>query len=110
MQIYSWGCNGNGQLGIGNTITGYYPQLVKTQTIFTSVCVYNYVILFKMYNCSLLMQMSAGSLHVLAVNDCGHLFTWGCNSHGQLGDGTIADKFLPVQHKAYRCIATVETY
>ena len=41
MQIYSWGCNGNGQLGIGNTIAGYYcPQLVKMQTIFTSVCVY----------------------------------------------------------------------
>lgn len=43
--------------------------------------------------------MSAGSLHVLAVNDCGHLFTWGYNSHGQLGDGTTADKSLPVQHK-----------
>lgn len=47
MQIYSWGYNGNGQLGIGSTNTGYCPQLVKMQTIFTSVCVYNYVILFK---------------------------------------------------------------
>ena len=54
-------------------------------------------------NCTLLIQMSAGSLHVLAVNDCGHLFTWGYNSHGQLGDGTTTDKSSPVQHKeAYR--------
>ncbi len=28
-QVYSWGKNDNGQLGIGNTKTTQYPKLVK---------------------------------------------------------------------------------
>lgn len=29
-----------------------------------------------------------GSLHVLALTDCGEVYAWGDNDEGQLGDGT----------------------
>ena len=50
-------------------------------------------------------QIAAGNYHALAVDDCGHLYTWGCNGNGQLGDDSITNRSLPVHHKeAYRYI------
>jgi alpha-tubulin suppressor-like RCC1 family protein len=40
--------------------------------------------------------VAAGSLHSLAVRADGSVWSWGWNSFGQLGDGTAADRHLPV--------------
>ena len=34
------------------------------------------------------MQIACGHAHTLAVTDDGKLYTWGYNSHGQLGNGS----------------------
>lgn len=42
------------------------------------------------------MEVSLGSLHSSAISSTGRIFTWGVNSSGQLGDGTITSKSTPV--------------
>ena len=48
--------------------------------------------------------MVAGQYHALAVDDCGHLYAWGLNGNGQLGDGTTNTTYSPVHKpdKAYK--------
>jgi len=42
-----------------------------------------------------IVAVSAGDGHALALSAEGHIFTWGCNSHGQLGSGSREDRWLP---------------
>jgi alpha-tubulin suppressor-like RCC1 family protein len=41
-------------------------------------------------------QVSAGSVHTCGVTSDNRLFCWGDNTGGQLGDGTMANRFAPV--------------
>ena len=41
--------------------------------------------------------ITAGACHSLAVEPDGSLWSWGCNSDGQLGDGTYDDSFIPLE-------------
>ncbi len=41
--------------------------------------------------------VASGAAHSLALKSDGTLWAWGNNSHGQLGDGTKADKTIPVR-------------
>lgn len=43
------------------------------------------------------VAVSAGDQHSLAVKADGTVWAWGNNGQGQLGDGTITDKYHPVQ-------------
>ena len=36
---------------------------------------------------------------IIAIDESGNLWAWGENSHGQLGDGTTKNKYIPVQIK-----------
>lgn len=40
-------------------------------------------------------QVCSGENHVIARSGC-HLFAWGLNQHGQLGDGSTTDRLQPV--------------
>ena len=42
-------------------------------------------------------EVSAGSVHTVAIKINGELWAWGCNEYGQLGDGTEDDSYEPVQ-------------
>ncbi|MCT6810816.1 MAG: InlB B-repeat-containing protein, partial [Bifidobacterium sp.] len=42
-------------------------------------------------------QVSAGHDHTLAVGSDGHVYAWGDNSKGELGDGTTTNKNTPVR-------------
>ncbi|MBI0086682.1 RCC1 domain-containing protein [Bifidobacterium polysaccharolyticum] len=42
-------------------------------------------------------QVSAGHDHTLAVGSDGHVYAWGDNSKGELGDGTTINKNTPVR-------------
>ena len=66
--IWTWGYNNQGQLGNGEKGTNV---LVPTKV--TSGTKY--------------VQIATGSLHSLALDEEGNIWTWGINSDGQLGNG-----------------------
>jgi alpha-tubulin suppressor-like RCC1 family protein len=79
--IWSWGYNHEGQIGNGTmTLDGCQCQPTPTQTSIADV-----------------VQIEAGSFHTLALKSNGTVWAWGLNTGGQLGDGTIADRSIPVQ-------------
>ena len=44
-----------------------------------------------------MVAIAAGQSHSLAVDNTGKVWSWGDNSHGQLGNGTYASQSSPVQ-------------
>jgi alpha-tubulin suppressor-like RCC1 family protein len=68
--VWSWGNNRHGQLGIGNfeIIQKDTPQNVLLLTD--------------------IMTIDAGAAHSLALQSNGYVWSWGKNSYGQLGNGT----------------------
>ena len=75
--LWAWGSNNNGQLGDGTTVS-------KRSPITTAGGGTNW------------KQVAGGTYHTAAIKTDGTLWTWGSNSSGQLGDGTIANKSSPV--------------
>ncbi len=75
--LWSWGYNGLGELGIGNTIQKNFPFQVGTDSDWAFIAV--------------------GDHHSLAIKNNGTLWAWGWNQYGQLGDGTTNDRLSPVQ-------------
>mmetsp|Transcript_6189 Transcript_6189/g.9333 ORF Transcript_6189/g.9333 Transcript_6189/m.9333 type:complete len:1082 (-) Transcript_6189:109-3354(-) len=68
--VYSWGENSQGQLGLGDRKNRLRPEIVRA--LKAAVCV----------------KVSAGGHHSLAISHPqGLLFAFGSNSHGQLGQG-----------------------
>ncbi|MBI0127002.1 InlB B-repeat-containing protein [Bifidobacterium sp. W8101] len=89
--VYAWGDNYYGQLGIGTTSSyrttpvmvrrpdrSTYPDLPEDFTY---------------------LQVSAGGSHSLALGSDGNAYAWGWNGDGQLGDGTITERHAPVRVK-----------
>uniref|UniRef100_A0A8C5MLC3 HECT and RLD domain containing E3 ubiquitin protein ligase 3 n=1 Tax=Leptobrachium leishanense TaxID=445787 RepID=A0A8C5MLC3_9ANUR len=69
-QIFSWGAGNEGQLGHSSTEPSIsVPRLIKKLSQQT------------------IQQVSCGNQHCLALGDDGQLYSWGQNSHGQLGLG-----------------------
>jgi regulator of chromosome condensation len=61
------GENGNGQLGMGNDTPAQYTQPTKNTQLPDVV------------------QVAAGGEHCIALTHDNKIYTWGDNSHGQLG-------------------------
>lgn len=74
--VWTWGGNGNGQLG-DNTTT---PKTVPTQ----------------LATLSDIVAVAAGASHTLALKSDGTVYAWGLNSNGQLGDHTTTQRLTPV--------------
>ncbi|XP_076633723.1 RCC1 and BTB domain-containing protein 1-like isoform X2 [Colletes latitarsis] len=66
-EVYGWGCNTAGELGIGNCIN---------QTVPCKITQLSGIVITKVV---------CGYSHALALSNNGVLYTWGANSHGQLG-------------------------
>ncbi|XP_013130754.1 RCC1 and BTB domain-containing protein 1 isoform X1 [Oreochromis niloticus] len=78
-EVYGWGYNGNGQLGLGNNGNQVTPcRLVGLQ----GLCV---------------QQIVSGYAHSMALTDEGLLYAWGANTYGQLGTGNKSNQLSPVQ-------------
>jgi alpha-tubulin suppressor-like RCC1 family protein len=75
--LWTWGSNSTGQLGTGTVTSRSSPGQVTGTN-------------------SLWCQISAGCAHNTGVKTDGSLWTWGCNSYGQLGDGSIIAKSSPI--------------
>ena len=76
--VWCWGSNSNGQLG-NNTIT---DSLVPIQVTSLTAGV---------------NAISCGGFHTLALTSDGHVWAWGTNANGQLGDNSTTDRHVPVQ-------------
>ncbi|XP_003467518.1 probable E3 ubiquitin-protein ligase HERC3 isoform X2 [Cavia porcellus] len=69
-QLFSWGAGSDGQLGLMTTEDSVaVPRLIQK------------------LNQQTILQVSCGNWHCLALATDGQFFTWGKNSHGQLGLG-----------------------
>lgn len=76
-EVYSWGDNSNGQLGIGDLMNLETPMHV---TGLTDV-----------------IKVSAGDYHSLALTNSGDVYAWGRNSYGQIGNGGTSVALTPVR-------------
>jgi alpha-tubulin suppressor-like RCC1 family protein len=74
--VFCWGNNANGQLGIGSIVMQRGPVQV---TAITNV-----------------VDLTAGRSHTCALLTEGSVSCWGANASGQLGDGTTTQRLLPV--------------
>ncbi|XP_054771309.2 RCC1 and BTB domain-containing protein 1-like [Lytechinus pictus] len=72
-EVYGWGYNGNGQLGLGNNVN--QPSPCKVSSL----------------NNLIIAQVACGYAHSMALSDEGNIYTWGANSYGQLGTGNKAN-------------------
>lgn len=82
--LWAWGDNLDGQLGIGTFTNVSSPTQVKNSdgSFFVNV-----------------LAVSGGGYHTLALKNDNVLWAWGCNSDGQLGNGTNTDNSYPIQVK-----------
>lgn len=72
-RVWAWGQNGYGQLGIGSTYEAHYPFVVKTDVA----------------GAAKIITATTFSNHSLALDELGHLWAWGLNSKGQLGNASV---------------------
>lgn len=72
-QVYAWGNNAFGQLGLGDKRPRKTPTLVDGLWALP------------------VAHLAAGAAHSAAVTAAGFLFTWGANSRGQLGLPAVAE-------------------
>lgn len=76
--VLAWGNNGYGQLG-----TGTSNSIERAAVSVSGVAKYT--------------QVSAGEFHACGIVTDGTVDCWGYNGYGQLGDGTTANKNIPVK-------------
>ena len=74
-EVWAWGLNMNGELGIGTEEDGYAPQRVLGLSGAT--------------------QVAAGEGYSLAVDGDGAVWSWGYNQYGELGNGTVEASMTP---------------
>ena len=76
-QLYSWGDNTHGQLGLGDTEVRLSPEEIK------------------FFADKTIIQISLGKSHSLALDSEGQVYSWGWNEGGQLGLGDKKDRYEP---------------
>jgi alpha-tubulin suppressor-like RCC1 family protein len=81
-KIYTWGGNVNGQLGTGYTSSSSFPvPVVDANSVFAG---------------KIIIAISCGGMHIMALAKTGELTGWGDNTGGKIGDGTTASRTHPV--------------
>jgi len=81
--VYCWGDNTQGQLGINS----FVDQLTPVQVMGVGGIGY----------LSDIVSIAVGGSHTCAVSNSGSLFCWGYNTYGQLGNNSLANQKTPVQ-------------
>ena len=89
--LYMWGTNGSGQLGIQSNVASNIPVKVNNSSSTLPEKSVKYVAL--------------GTYHSAAITKDGSLYMWGENSDGQLGNGSTTNRSTPV--KIMENVATV---
>jgi alpha-tubulin suppressor-like RCC1 family protein len=79
-EVFSWGSNTNGELGIGDRINRYNEAVQVTLPTSKRI-----------------VQVGCGSGTSVALTEDGIVYTWGYNYYGQLGVGAGGDQLFPAQ-------------
>jgi alpha-tubulin suppressor-like RCC1 family protein len=87
--VYAWGGNSAGQLGVGDTIPRLVPSLISSL--------------------SDVIQITSSSSHSLALTSIGDVYAWGDNSAGQLGNGDILPRDAPFQISSLSGVIQIAT-
>ncbi|HET7016753.1 MAG TPA: hypothetical protein VFI65_22715 [Streptosporangiaceae bacterium] len=77
-QVYAWGYDGSGQLGVGDYTASEVPRLVKLP------------------HGTKVVKIANGGYDGLALTAGGKLWAWGDDAFGQLGDGSFKTSLRPV--------------
>jgi alpha-tubulin suppressor-like RCC1 family protein len=91
--VWAWGSNSNGQLGNGTILDAWVPIQVSGLTGASAI--------------------AAGYAHTVALRNIfnltndGTIWAWGSNANGQLGDGTITDKWIPTMVSGLSLMTTI---
>ena len=75
--MYSFGFNGYGQLGLGNTVTWDTPQIIKSLQEVEFI--------------------ESGPFNVFCKTQNNQIYSWGYNGYGQLGLGNTDTQSSPIQ-------------
>ena len=86
--LFCWGANHHGQLGINDVSTSSNPSLIERHSLGN------------------VLSVSAGFTHTCAVIDTGEVYCWGSNSHGQLGRNTSQSE-VPVSLETNGTVSAV---
>jgi alpha-tubulin suppressor-like RCC1 family protein len=78
--VLAWGNNATGQLGDGTTTSRTTPNQVTGLGPGSGV-----------------VAIAAGGSHSLALRADGTVLAWGSNANGQVGDGTLETRLIPVR-------------
>ena len=134
--VWTWGYNGYGQLGLGDTTLRTEPTKVDIEGVVDIVCEGNHTLLLKQdgtvwamglnnygqlgnnttRNSTIPVQVqgltnairiATGSNHSLALKSDGTVWSWGYNGYGVLGDGTTYSRAIPVQVKDIKGIREI---
>ena len=86
LQLFSWGHNHAGQLGLGHDSDQATPQRVEA------------------LGSAHVQHVAGGCFHCLALTDKGQVFSWGRNDNGELGMGSTTKCATPslIQTEAER--------
>jgi len=84
--VWAWGDNASGELGNGTTSRQVVPAPVPGLANIVAVACGGWS-----------DGYGATRVHSLALDATGHVWAWGSNRYGQLGDGTFQDRLSPVQ-------------
>jgi alpha-tubulin suppressor-like RCC1 family protein len=76
--VRCWGSNERGQIGTGHRDRSPHPTPERVEGVRD------------------VQQIAAGAAHTCALLSSGGVVCWGANARGQLGDGSITDRPLPM--------------
>ena len=80
-RMFTWGSNNNGVLGDGSTTDRSIPVDI-TSRFFLNID-------------ETIINISLGGGHSSIITSKGRVFTWGYNTHGNLGDGSTYNRYTP---------------
>ena len=81
-KVYTWGDNGDGQLGDGTTENSTTPICISDKE--------------NAIKGKKIVKIVAEGYTTVALDKNGKVYTWGRNNSGQLGDGTTEDSTIPI--------------
>ena len=82
-RVFTWGYNGYGELGDGTIINKNLPNEITNQ--------------FLLSDGQKIISLTLGSFYSSALTNDGRVFMWGYNEIGQLGDGTLNNRVIPIK-------------
>ena len=122
--VWTWGYNGNGQLGTNDTTNRYKPTKIDVPDMIDIAAGDNHVLLLtkdgKVYSFGSnsyyqlgrtgntlepmeipelenIAEIAASTYSSMALTKQGRVYTWGYNGNGQLGDGTSSTRTTPTK-------------